>query len=352
MGSSQSQSSNKIDDSSSNTSDSEDSDDYLSVASDMEKPENLSQLTSDAAFTSRYMFHKPSMDEIGLLDNNLDINDKISLIYLLYDHPNKACEMLERSFDGVVKEWFKLEGQFIQEWHLKVLEALCIIKHFKGLKILGHNKADMTSTFLPFNKLVSVKVNKIRKALYCIFEDLQPNEVDQLFKILQQDILKKYISTILDKNNLELTFLHLEMSGYFSLINLTNLIFLFKQMDLLSVWEDFKMLQENICFSTHDQIGPPVGATSINWGQSANSSFMNDDVTQRNIDHYDNQYLQNVGEVQEKSTIQQSRNREICDIEDSYHVDPLKPGLLLIIDNENFYTENRQQFKVSFLQGF
>lgn len=67
------------------------------------------------------------------------------MVYLLYEEPNYALQELILYLDGASKNllhtWASAEERHSHAWQKKMIEALCVIKNYQVLRILGNRIA-------------------------------------------------------------------------------------------------------------------------------------------------------------------------------------------------------------------
>lgn len=114
------------------------------------------------------------------LDKHLDIYEKVSLMFLLYDSPDVVGLLNNIITDVNVTPVSGWAERTLPNWKPKLVEALSIIQNYKELALLGFNKTDVDAYFLPYIKDTTVCVNKFRKFLYTFCESFTREDCKRL----------------------------------------------------------------------------------------------------------------------------------------------------------------------------
>lgn len=94
--------------------------------------------SSDASVVNNALMldaSKVTFEKVAHIENMLDIYEKVSLVYLLYDDPSKACDVIRDLLHDTqnvkpIEEWSKENAKCNIKWGIKLLEALAIIQNY------------------------------------------------------------------------------------------------------------------------------------------------------------------------------------------------------------------------------
>lgn len=106
-------------------------------------PEKMDSLTVDAIETDsrKASGQKITFEDLSWIERELDLNEKVSLVFLLYDNPHVALQDLYLVQNGSEKllltEWASSIKNKNLQWDNMLLEALCLIQNFLILRRLG-----------------------------------------------------------------------------------------------------------------------------------------------------------------------------------------------------------------------
>lgn len=177
--------------------------------------------------------------------------------------------------------------------------------------------------YLPLRE-VSLELNLVRKNCYRLCEDFTASERDRFLQYVEKDFESndmQYIKSVNPAEYLEIYFLYFETVTYISLKDVSKLAKVFKQMNLINLHDKFEKLHEKIC-----QL----------------SSYSVDKIPDRRSTSTPN-------EITVSSDLP-INNLETSDF--AYNLNSERPGLLLIINNENFYAECWNEYSVSMFTIF
>nr|CAH7725482.1 unnamed protein product [Callosobruchus chinensis] len=280
----------------------------------------------------------------------------------------------------VLHEWASLLSGKGYIWKNQLLEALCIIRNYQILKALGYDK-DQLIHFLPHSPYASVYVNKLRKMLYIICEKLDSSKTDMLLEYVKRDYMYKNMELnefSMDPTALELYLLDWESSGYIKQTNVENLMKAFKVMEedeLYDMLDSYhKSLQkppnkqvnvtspklENSKKAAKPQLGlsteiPVVAGTSE---ECANNLFRalwddRDEICHRVSTSVDNQQqhvrtdqsLRVYRGLGDPESLETNLFEPTVEEDNRFYIDPENPGVMLIINQEHFYTETMEKYR-------
>lgn len=203
--------------------------------------------------------------------------------------------------------------------------------------VVGFNKQEMIWRYLPLRE-GSLEINRVRKNCYRICEDFTASERHQFLQRVKKDFENNHLQYITtDAKNLyhveylEMYFLYFETVKYISLKDVSKLARIFKQMDLMNLYDKFDRLHEKICERNEKKNSRCQELANYNVdrtpdGLSRSASISNEIVISIDLD---------------------DNNLEGPDF--IYDLNSDCPGLLLIINNEDFYTEYREDYVVSLI---
>lgn len=168
--------------------------------------------------SSSCLFPNPkfNLDVLQHLENDLLLEEKIALVFLLYDvvpvaqerlcltykasKENTSCQLLQMN---LLHNWALSSGPF---WKEKLVEGLLILKSFSNLKKLDLDLDLLIAHFLPYCLQTSLFIHPMKKVLYSICESLDSKDT------------KSVVSAVLrDCPSIKLEMLDLEYLEYFLL---------------------------------------------------------------------------------------------------------------------------------------
>ncbi|KAK5649976.1 hypothetical protein RI129_001005 [Pyrocoelia pectoralis] len=259
-----------------------------------------------------------TIGDVSDIEKELDMMEKVSLVYLLYDDIEIALQNLMQLQLGaklqVITEWSRHAEKMGCKWQSKLLEALTIIKNFFVINKLGYHRNEVWDRFLPTNLDTSLFVDLYKKKLYCICEKMTNAQMKILLTHVQNDFKDKKLKyTDFPIPYMEMSLLDWTSIKYISSTDLSNLSKVFKVMEMYDVSESLipkSHLLTNVDFSGSNKIknkedGPCSSISSI----STSGLFYQDRTWTNN---YEN---------------------------NCYQIDSNCPGICLIINQEIFYRE-------------
>nr|XP_015835366.1 PREDICTED: caspase-8 isoform X2 [Tribolium castaneum] len=296
--------------------------------------------TIDASLSQPAMPITLNVDQVMSIENDLDDYEKVALVFLIYEDPKSAfvqlTKLLQGSHDKLLYNWAIHENLAGRKWQEKLVEALCIIQNYQIISSLGFKREDLTARFLPHHIFTYAYVNKVRKALYFVCEALQQKDVENLLNLACKDFREKGLDfKCINAQFLELYLLHWETVGYVKLDDLSNLCRVLKQIDQLDICDKLR------------EIVPIVH-------KSAESRSVD-----KRVDSSESEKRQSVsvfeGILDPKSSLLSLASLETSHIsadnaafvsdENKYFIDPERPGICLIINQENFYREVDRKYR-------
>nr|CAI5861937.1 unnamed protein product [Callosobruchus analis] len=327
-----------------------------------------------------------TLDKVPIIQNHLDEQDMISLVYLLFDQPLYALQEIalwrKEKERQVLYEWASVISGKGNVWKNQLLEALCIIKNYHILKGLGYDK-DHLVHFLPHSPYASVYVNKLRKVLYIICEKLDSSKTDTLLDYVRKDCMYKNMKLNefnMDPIALELYLLDWESSGFVKQTSVENLMKVFKVMeqeDLYNILDSYhKSLQKSpdkqksrpklgvspiSKKAVRSQLGlsteiPVLVGTSEKCASNLFGPFLWDDpdeTCQRISNSVDNQQqhvrtdqsLRIYRGLGDPESLETNLFEPTVEEHNRFYIDPKNPGKVLIINQEYFYTETMEEYR-------
>ncbi|KAL1513890.1 hypothetical protein ABEB36_003230 [Hypothenemus hampei] len=281
----------------------------------------------DAVTPSEKNYKNINLINIKAIEKELDEAEMVALIYLLYEDSKVALDAIEQcltesEMNNFLYNWAYDEEKRHANWQRKLVEALCIIQNYLILKLYDFNKKTLQQMYLPKQVLTSCLVNPIRKLLYIIAEQLNSTQTQEL--ILKIKKLENSNSLNITGNYLERYFLHLEYNH----IDLKTLQLILKQMDM----EQFAEQLENV-LSKKKQLKKKVNTPLLVKNRTMSTAI---DNTNNDNESFNRSNLLNLMSNEESL-------RPIDSCIYSLHAD--KPGIVLIINQESFYTETDEKYK-------
>ncbi|XP_018319384.1 caspase-8 isoform X2 [Agrilus planipennis] len=331
--------------------------------SDSELMESEDELTMDninctidainSASSGNYPIHTKhiTLENLPFIEKHLDFDEKVSLVFLLYDNIQVALQTLlllkHGSESDVITEWAK-SSQSNPYWHDKLLEALAIIQNLAIIRKLDMME-DIESRFLPRNMYGHLFVDPIKKLLYLLCEHFDSKTTKNFVSYLQNKY--KDCNIHYSSENLEITLLSLLSTKCISLDDMSSFAQILKELGIEAFYDQLKKFcKSNGC----EEIKPLKNGTKKKYALETCQSQkrMSDKVSNFCVD-------QNVGVMElggsdfsRRSSVSassendcNSRNRKISNSDLSYKINEYRPGVCLIIDQENFYTECDQNLK-------
>ncbi|KAJ8979555.1 hypothetical protein NQ317_017704 [Molorchus minor] len=328
-------------------------------------------LTTDAAPKTRNS-PKPeivlTLEKVNKIEKELEQYEIISLVYLLYDDVHFALQELTLMLRGAEKQllslWVLDQESSHKQWQKKLIEALCIIKNYKILRELGYEKCNLIADLLPHRIQTLSSINKVKKAVYLICEKLDTGKTimflqnARLFLESQSESLDSY-----DYEYLELYFLKWEIIKFASPSDMNNIKKILKVMnedclyDMLcdAIPQDVTQVKKT---DATQQTCPKDARNVLQSGRPSTSTDTDQHIPKNFDFEMESQILcppQSLGfedyqfsppcvNQPSMSFGQDNVDRTVPD-EYRYNIDPENPGVLLIINQENFYTAVGDEFK-------
>lgn len=219
------------------------------------------------------------------------------------------------------------------KWQEELIEAFCIIQNYKILSELDFDKKVLIDRFLPHHSFTSLHVNKFRKLMYFICDNLDLEETLILRGYVQAAFNVRKLPFVYFQNNLlELYFLYWETQNFIQPNNVKELIQIFKQMEKYDICDWLKDYNKRENDTTQDPI-------EINYNTDRSHIFTQILDPKKTL--LELPVLRDGGSYPCPSFSSKNLNIE-C-----YHIDPENPGIILIINQEYFYKEVDEQFKAS-----
>lgn len=202
----------------------------------------------------------------------------------------------------------------------------------------GYSKIAVNDYYLPLNKYIATSVNRTRKMLYLIFDNLPSAKIREIFVRIQKELAaQRKTFRIPTKNQdfyFELYLLDLERFNFITSSNAQNLARVFKQMGMFERESDLKQIvQENEM--THEtqnfEIEKKMFIGVVETKKATNCKLEQDNTNETSLNNGD-QSLPSIASVS---------NMGNC-----YDMNLSTPGIALIISIEFYYTELEEEYKV------
>lgn len=183
-----------------------------------------------------------------------------------------------------------------------------------------------------------VHVNKIRKALYFVCEALLQKHVVNLRNFTWKDLKNKGMDfKFIGTPFLEIHFLQWETLGYIKQDDLNNLCRILKQIDQLDICEKLKELI-------------PLSQKSDNLECNMKKVNSSESNRRKSVSVFEG-ILDPGSSLETLVSLETSHisadNAEFITDANKYYIDPNKPGICLIINQEVFYREVDKEYQVS-----
>lgn len=267
---------------------------------------------SDSSGSARPMQQSTiTLKNVSDAEKSLDLMEKVSLVYLLYDDIEVALQHLIQLQRGaiveVIVEWARYAEKTGRQWQIKLIEAFTIIQNFHVIYKLGYNRKEVCERFLPSNSETSLFVDLYKKKLYCICEKMTKAQMETFLGHVQKDFNTKKLEYMnFPVPYMEMYLLHWTSIKYISPTDFGNLTKVFKVMEMYDACESLKIKLPSRADRCNNNKDEPYSSIS---SATSSASFYQDRAWTSN---YEN-------------------NR--------YHIDSRWPGICLIINQESFYTE-------------
>lgn len=207
---------------------------------------------------------------------------------------------------------------------------------------VGYNKKAVDEYYFPLNKFTATSVNRTRKILYLIFDNLPSVKVREIFLKIQKDLAAKRKTFRTPPDNetfyFELYLLDLERFNFITSSDAQNLARVFKQMEMFDRENDLKLVrQENekkhaVCETQNFEIKKKMFVDVVATKKPVNCKLEQDNTNETSLTH-DQQSLPSIATVS---------NKDNC-----YEMNLSTPGIALIISIEFYYTEMEEEYKVN-----
>ncbi|XP_028130548.1 caspase-8 isoform X2 [Diabrotica virgifera virgifera] len=359
--------------------------------------------TIDAAIRPSLFVSLPSpqdildLDKVKEIESQLDSNEIISLIYLLIEdrteidvHLQTLILLMEGGNRNVLFPWAEYHSHKGHMWQNKLIEALCIIKHYKILNELGYSKQLVKDHYLP-NNIQSLQINKLKKAVYLICDNFDSEATKTFLKYMRQNFMNRQVqfNEFDVDDNLELYFLNWESNRQ---LNFEEIKSILKKMEQYRLYDMLcsalaektpvlpiqsgqlqRSISPAITASSYEstlnselpryedeavtRVRKPSSVTSVDnqQPQSSRQRIDGDDPLQKialedilrrstspleiGIMDYQNIFVPDTKEAEtsEKATSDKSSL-------DRYEIDLNRPGVVLIINQRDFFTEPRDEY--------
>ncbi|CAH1175948.1 unnamed protein product [Phaedon cochleariae] len=365
-------------------SESELSDSESSVSDEYESPsEQIDEPTVDAALRVPISLPRAqdvlNLDKLLEIENRLEIDEIISLAFLLLDE--NLCEtecclqdltlILEGSTKKLLYDWAAVQDMRGNNWQNKFIESLCIIKNYEVLKSLGYQKSHAKDHYLPhFNS--SLHINEIRKTAYLICEKLSSKKTATFLEHVRRKFNEKKMAfDEYDPQFLELFFLKWETTSTFSLTDVRSILKIMDEEELYTMLDNV-LIRHNNVQKVKEPFEPiaSIRFESVQGSSKSDCAYQNSQ-TCRN-DFFEAHY-QTSGKTSRDRTCSSTTSMDnpvpqeyvdsnytfmdyqlphvglahsnMSSNDNRYDIDPNKPGVVLIINQESFYTDIHQEYK-------
>lgn len=281
-----------------------------------------SDFNVDAAITSTSLNIKLITTQQKLLIcENLDQYEKISLVYLVASDYKTASETMLRLInnDYIFNQFLTEQLKSIDSTK-KIIEALCVIQNYEVLKLLDYKKSELQTDFSPLIYHCAIYINKVRKLCYRIMENLTMDEEQELLQAIKEDVGHMGIP-FAEYPYLEMQFAYLFEKQYITDNDLSNITNLFKALEM----------------DKYVDILNAKKRPSANIPTPMSSRQMQSTATDKST--------ANMGSPNTSGATQMRPKQSDLNESDVYPMDENNPGFVLIIENNNFYEEEDEQFQ-------
>ncbi|XP_060532956.1 caspase-8 [Cylas formicarius] len=304
----------------SDISDEESDSEYLADLNESPKSDaDKSMNATDAAVRTTTMPSPQHLfDDLARLtriEASLRPHETVSLVFLLYEGDMRQLALQELQImvlsggsRDLLYNWARhRDSAGDGKWQLKIVEALCIVQNYKVLRELGYAKQDAKARFCPDVESVSEVISKDRKMLYRLAEKLTNRQTEE-FLCRMKKVFHEigWSFTQMPSGFLELYFLDWEsrVKDFYGSIRKV-----LKAMDLERVADCVPRVRSIRAVST----------------------FM------------DNSARGQGGHLSTEPSSLLSHTPPVRE-DDCYRINPDNPGVVLIINQEDFYTEPDPQY--------
>ncbi|GLV41348.1 Death related ced-3/Nedd2-like caspase [Carabus blaptoides fortunei] len=274
------------------------------------------------------------------IEKYLDLYEKISLAFLLYENADLALQNLlteianakNKTTINLIYNWAKSKHSPENAWQKQFLEALCIIEYYEILQRLGFDKSELITRFLPANPNTVLSINLVRKVLYIMCENFSQKQTGTFLNYLREDFKRKSIDwQEYDENYLELYILHCFSRDYIKECDLTNFMHILKKMNMdnVSEWLEYAMIVSR-------RNREPENHTSNRYSPKEKQDKMQKTE------------IRNISPVTERLEAKYTRDHSIIDRsisgdnstdDESYNIDAKHVGICAIFNQKKFYKE-------------
>lgn len=125
--------------------------------------------------------HRIDLTVVSDIESDLDVNEIISLVFLLYDETHIAIERLKLliltaansniSCISLLHDWV-VKAHCNKNWRFELLEALAICQLYQFIRKLGFDVQQVKKHYLPDNLYLFNYIHPVRKILYKLCERL------------------------------------------------------------------------------------------------------------------------------------------------------------------------------------
>ncbi|XP_055595754.1 caspase-8 [Uranotaenia lowii] len=264
-----------------------------------------------------------SVEDLDFLESQLDFQDKVSLLFLLYGHrdPHYLLQTLTvarktpEQETHLLGDWMRYVTDLETgvNWSSEVLEALSIIQANLALLKCGFDDDAFTEKFLPKIAELASFVNPVLKGLYILCEKVDDIILEKVVRCLKSICQVK----LNEREYFELVLLELVCQGSIKLGRRTEKI----QCDLLNLVAVFKNLER-------DDLGDFCKTIASNFNnESTTSPNQSDNIK-------DSQCFE-----QDQPGITIKDNAQI----DRYFIARKNAGIILIVNQFEFYRETNPE---------
>ncbi|XP_056632420.1 caspase-8 [Diorhabda sublineata] len=365
-----------------NTNNKYDTDNSNYVESDSESVDDLSDTlpceTTDAATNPIVSLPDArsllNVEKVKHIEQELDIDELISVVYLLLEDRTEIEVQLQRILlllaggsKNILSLWAEYHSHKRDYWERKLVEAFCTIKNYAVLRKLGYEKSDVIAHFLP-NQPHSLYINKLKKTIYLICDNLDRKDTKTFLNYVRESFNRCNIYfDEYGEEYLEVYFLKWESINQ---LNYNEIKQTLKVMGMEHLKDKLETalsgfpeeIRQNSNRSVNKINDQPLQSghrslEPISHNRQISVTCMDNQrverATKRNLE---NMSLQQIVENEQHEnyfmeyqhnltpTIKSVTN-SVETLEDCYEIDPSRPGVVLIINQELFYNEVHREFK-------
>lgn len=203
-----------------------------------------------------------NLDVLQQLENDLLLEEKIALVFLLYDDvpvaqerlyltykaskENTSCQLLQMN---LLHDWALRSGPF---WREKLVEGLLILKSFSNLKKLDLDLDLLIKHFLPYCLQTSLFIHPMKKILYSVCESFDSKDTKSVVSTVLRDCPSIKLET-LDFEYLEYFLLKLFRHQYIQLgaFNVQSYLTIRSDSAVASNIQKFVAILKSLNFTEH-----------------------------------------------------------------------------------------------------